>query len=111
MENDLCLQEFQADATMEHPEVIVMLPTYRAVLRGDHLEWQDEVPEQAVNQERLDIIVTIVSDSPSDRESRGQRMARALEGLAQKGGVRTIANPADWQRDQREERPRQGRTE
>ena len=88
-----------------------MLPTYRAVLRGDRLEWQDEVPEQAVNQERLDIIVTIVSNSPSDRESRGQRMARALEGLAQKGGLPTIANAADWQRDQRDERLLPGRTE
>ena len=88
-----------------------MLPTYRAVLRGDHLEWEDEVPEQTANQQRLDVFVTIVSDSLSEGESRGRRMARALEGLAQKGGLSTIADASDWQRDQREERPLPGRTE
>jgi hypothetical protein len=88
-----------------------MLPTYRAVLRGDHLEWEDEVPEQTANQQGLDVFVTIVSDSLPDGESRGRRMARALEDLAQKGGVSTIADASDWQREQREERPLPGRTE
>ena len=87
-----------------------MLPTYRAVLRGNHLEWEDEVPEQAANQERLDIVVTIIGDSPAD-DSRGQRMARALQGLAQKGGLPAISNAADWQRDQRDERLLPGRSE
>jgi len=96
---------------MEPLEVIDMLPTYRAVLRGDHLEWEDEVPEQTANQQRLDVFVTIVSDSLSDGESRGRRMARALEALAQKGGLSTIGDALDWQRDQREERPLPGRTE
>jgi hypothetical protein len=81
-----------------------MLPTYRAVLRGEHLEWEDEVPETA-NQQRLDVFVTIVSDSLADGESRGRRMARALEDLAQKGGVSIIEDASDWQREQREERP------
>lgn len=88
-----------------------MLPTYRAVLRGDHLEWEDEVPEQTANQQRLDVFVTIVSDSLSDEDSRGRRMASALERLAQKGGPSTIADASDWQRGQREERPLPGRTE
>lgn len=88
-----------------------MRPTYRAVLRGDHLEWEDEVPEQTANQKRLDVFVTILGDSVSDRESRGHRMARALECLAQKDLLSTIADASDWQRDQREERPLPGRTE
>ncbi|MEK6301723.1 MAG: hypothetical protein AABO41_13515 [Acidobacteriota bacterium] len=82
-----------------------MLPTYRAKLRGDHLEWEDEVPEQTGNQQPLDVFVTIMSDSVSGGESRGRRMARALEGLAKKGGVSNIEDASDWQRDQRKERP------
>ena len=88
-----------------------MLPTYRAVLRGDHLKWEDEVPEQTANQQRLDVFVTIVNDSLSDGDSRGRAMARALEDLAQNGGLSTIADASDWQRNQREERPLPGRTE
>lgn len=88
-----------------------MLPTYRAILRGDHLEWEDEVPEQTANGQRLDVFVTIVSGSLTDGESRGRRMARALENIAQKGGLATIDDAADWQRDQRDERLLPGRTE
>lgn len=99
------------DATIERLEVIDMLPTYRAVLRGDHLEWKDEGPEQTADQDHLDVFVTIVSGPLNDGEERGRLMARALESLAQKGGVSTIADASDWQRGQREERPLAGRTE
>lgn len=88
-----------------------MLPTYRAVLRGDHLEWEDEVPEQLGNQQGLEVFVTFIGNSLQDGEQRGRLMADALERLAQKGGVSSIANASDWQREQREERELPGRTD
>lgn len=88
-----------------------MLPTYRAVLRGGQLEWTDEVPEETVNQPHLDVFVTIIGKPPNCDKQRGSRMASALESIAQKGGVSTITEASEWQRDLREERPLPGRAE
>lgn len=37
-----------------------MLETYKAKLSGDHLIWQDEVPEGLANGVPVDVIVTMV---------------------------------------------------
>ena len=87
-----------------------MLPKYRAVLHGDHLEWSDDVPEEARRQESAVVFVTFV-DVPEDvDESQGRRMADALERLAARGGPSTIGDALDWQRDQRNDRPWPGRS-
>ncbi len=88
-----------------------MFPTYRALLRGDRIEWEDEVPEQADNPQGLEVFVVIVGELLQDGERRGRRMAEALESLAQKGGVSGIANASDWQREQREDRTLPGRND
>jgi hypothetical protein len=86
-----------------------MLPTYRAVLHGDHLEWEDDVPEQLRNEQPVAVFVTIVGESASSDEQQGKRMADALERLAARGGVSSIDDASEWQRKQREDRPLPGR--
>jgi DNA-binding phage protein len=86
-----------------------MLPTYRATLRGDRLEREDDIPEQARDEEPVTVYVTIVRSQGDADTSRGRRMANALELLAASGGVTSIADPAQWQREQREDREIRGR--
>ena len=85
-----------------------MLPTYRAVLHGDRLEWVDDVPEQARDDQRVTVIVTIVGNT-ANHIPDGQRMADALGRMASRGGPSGIGDALDWQREQREERPLPGR--
>ena len=86
-----------------------MLPKYRAVLHGDHLEWADDVPEEARRQESAAVLVTFVGVPGDDDESQGRRMADALARLAARGGPTTVGDALEWQRDQRDDRPLPGR--
>jgi hypothetical protein len=86
-----------------------MLPTYRAVLHGDHLEWEDDVPEQVRGPHAVSVFVTIVGEAAQDATPQGQRMADALGRLAARGGPSGIGDASDWQREEREDRPLPGR--
>ena len=88
-----------------------MHPTYKATLRGDRIDWEDDVPEQIRSQAALTVFVTILNQPVVADETGGRRMAaEALERLAVKGGVLSITDPVQWQREQREDRNVPGRT-
>lgn len=83
-----------------------MLQTYKATLRGNILEWNEEMPEQ--NKDiAVEVYVTVLSNgqASSDKTSQGRRMADALEKLASNNSLAGITDPVAWQREQREERP------
>jgi hypothetical protein len=84
-----------------------MLPTYKATLKGNHLEWLGEAPEALPRDRELPVMVTIL-DEPAV-PGRGSRMAAALEKLAKAGGVRGIDDPLRWERDLRREPSLPGR--
>ena len=86
-----------------------MLPTYKAVLHGDHLEWDEDVPEQVRGRQAVSVFVTIIGEAALNDTEQGRRMADALERLAARGGPSAIADASDWQRDQRQDRPLPGR--
>lgn len=75
---------------------------YNAILRGDRVEWIDEVPE-GTDSARVQIV--LAQEEQDTSQARGEAMARALEALADRGGIRAIAEPGDWQREVREDRP------
>ena len=52
-----------------------MLETYKAILDGDHLIWQDEVPQSLTKGEPVDVIVTVL-------DAREKRKGRRPSGLA-----------------------------
>ena len=86
--------------------------TYRAVLRGDRLEWRGEIPPESAREREVPVDVTILRDerfSASRAASAGERMAAALEKLAASRAVASIEDPVAWQREFRRDRPLPGR--
>jgi hypothetical protein len=78
--------------------------TYKAVLRGNYLEWLDEAPDY--NEDRLvNVEVTILEESlPSKTSLRGQQMAIILKKLAETKVFSEIQDPISWQREERKDR-------
>lgn len=83
-----------------------MLRTYKAVLRGDRVEWIDSPPAPA---RPTPVHITLLEDEPAELAVRGREMAAALEVLAQSGGLAGIGDPVSWQREVRQERILPGR--
>lgn len=88
-----------------------MLNTYKARLKGDHIEWA-ESPPPALNGGTTDVLVTVLGSheagTADKAELRRQRVA-ALERIAARGGIKSIPDPVAWQREMREDRPLPGR--
>ena len=60
-----------------------MLNTYRAVLRGQLLEWLYEQPKNLSADQAVTVHVTIHDETlPTIKKQQGRRMAAALEKLA-----------------------------
>jgi len=61
-----------------------MLTTYKALLRGNKLEWEEEVPDKLLTEEQLPVHVTILVNQVKQvtDTTQGQQMAAALEKLA-----------------------------
>ncbi|MFM7450008.1 MAG: hypothetical protein ACKO24_15600 [Leptolyngbyaceae cyanobacterium] len=84
-----------------------MLKTFKAWLKGSHLEWIDDVPE--VGEQMFQVHVTLLDDKPViELKTRGARMAEILEKLAATqvlGGI----DPVVWQQETRQDRSLPGR--
>lgn len=88
-----------------------MLNTFRAILRGDSLEWAEEVRGLLRRDRPVQVLVTILEGEPlAQTHGRGQRMAVALEKLAQTQAFAGI-EPVGWQREVRQERELPDRNE
>jgi hypothetical protein len=86
-----------------------MVRTYRALLRGDRLEWLGEAPESETDHP-LSVQVTILEQGTAAEEvSRGQAMAALLEQIAARSTLSDMADPVKWQRELRQDRPLPGR--
>lgn len=82
-----------------------MLQTYKATLRGNLLEWSEEMPKQTESV-AIEVHVTILADTQTSLEKtiQGKRMADALEKRASRNSLAEITDPIAWQREQGEER-------
>lgn len=90
-----------------------VLTTYRAILRGNYLHWRNNMrvplpPDRAVEVVYVTVLDEAVTPTASS-ESQGQRMAAALEQLAQIHAVTAIADPVAWEHQLRQERDLPGR--
>jgi hypothetical protein len=70
----------------------IMDQTYKAILRGDRLEWSEEPPIHIDTLLGIEVYVTIPRQ-PSTT-SDGKAMAEALTKLAAVGHLSTVANPS-----------------
>ncbi|MGH9326481.1 MAG: hypothetical protein ACRD2B_07330 [Terriglobia bacterium] len=84
-----------------------MSNTYKAVLRGNRLEWSEEVPERLTGDRPVTVQVTVLEGGA--KPGQGQQMADALEKLARLNALAEIPDPAEWEREQRQDRRLPGR--
>ncbi|MDJ0535251.1 MAG: hypothetical protein QNJ70_22650 [Xenococcaceae cyanobacterium MO_207.B15] len=88
-----------------------MMRTFRAVLKGNWLEWQEEVNHCLQSNSSVQVLVTILEEeTPLKTKARGQQMAAILDKLAQARAFSGI-EPLVWQREVRQDRQLPGRTE
>lgn len=86
-----------------------MTQSYRAVLRGDRVDWIDPPPSR---QGDTPVQITLLHPDPEPedaRRARRQSAVAALEALAAAGGIASISDPVAWEREIRQDRPLPGR--
>ncbi len=83
-----------------------MIRTYRAILRGNNLEWNGDAPECLEEEKAVEVQVTILKEAaiPPAAIAHGKGMAEALEKLAAIDALPEISDPSAWQREQRQDR-------
>jgi len=90
-----------------------VLPTYRAILRGNYLEWRGDVRERIPTDQAVAVYVTVLDELPvaasEDIESQGARMAAALGLLAEINALGDIGDAGAWERTVRVDRILPGR--
>jgi hypothetical protein len=89
-----------------------VLTTYKAILRGNSLEWRSDVGARIAADRAIAVYVTVLDESvtaPPEVENQGQRMAAALEQLARLRAGAAILDPAAWERERRQDRSLPGR--
>jgi hypothetical protein len=83
--------------------------TYRALLRGDHLEWLEEAPEPRTDTPLRVHVTVLEQESPAEAQARGYAMAALLEQLAERRTFAAISDPVMWPRELRQDRVLPGR--
>ena len=83
--------------------------TYKALLRGDRLEWLGEAPEPQTDAPLRVHVTVLDQELPAEVHARGHAMAALLEKLAACRTFSAIADPVRWQRELRQERVLPGR--
>lgn len=84
----------------------VMLTTYEAVLRGNLIEWRDDVPQQIADGQSVHVHVTVLhvpANAPAT-QTQEPRMAAALEKLAQAPTFASV-DAQSWEREVRSDKP------
>src|SRR6476646_6107824 len=88
----------------------IMLNTYRALLRGQILEWLSDQPKNLPADQGVTVHVTILDETlPKVKKQQGRRMAAALEKLAKMHSSIRSVNATQWEREIRQERILPGR--
>ena len=87
-----------------------MLYGYRAVLKGDKLEWTEAAPPTTRNGGVPVYVFVIPSEGEEkDIDQRRERLSEAFERLRESKAFAEIADPVAWQREMRPDRPLIGR--
>ena len=86
-----------------------MKRAYKAILRGDRVEWLDGAPE---GDGPLKVEITVEAGTLSDpTEDKIEPVSHLFQALADMGAFADIENPVAWQREIRKDRPLPGRYE
>lgn len=83
---------------------------FEAILKGNHLEWADEVPKYG--NRPIKVYVTLQEeDSLTSDELRRKKIVEILEKIAKNNIFADISDPVEWQRELRQDRSLPGRDE
>jgi len=82
-----------------------MVRTYKALLRGNSLEWIGEAPERSEDYPNYRRGHCLERAMPQRHVHAADEMAAILEKLVESGVVLDITDPVAWQRDIRQDRP------
>ena len=90
-----------------------MLETYRGVLRGDRIQWEQGAPEHLFPDRPVRVHITLLEPTvPAIAGTdQGPRLADALARLASLSSSSLPGDASEWQRQTREDRPLPGREE
>lgn len=90
-----------------------VIPTYKATLRGNRLEWRGDVRKHIPADRAVTVYVTFVDESPAETEGgagkQGAAMAAALTRLAEMNALADICDAAAWEQRIRQDRELPGR--
>lgn len=90
-----------------------ILPTYKAILRGNRLEWRGSGRRYHPTDRPVAVYVTVLDEPLTDvdasEKGQGARMAAALERLAEIHALSDLNDAAAWEREMRQERALPGR--
>jgi hypothetical protein len=89
-----------------------VLTTYRAILRGNRLEWSGNERQHPPADRPMAVYVTVLDEPISEvdaDEGQGARMAAALERLAEIHALAGVDDAAVWERETRRDRALPGR--
>ncbi len=81
-----------------------MRGTYRALLRGDHIEWMGMPPDLPTEDRPAPILVMLLEEEGKPNHS-GQSMADALTQISQLPLREDVVDPGLWERQIRQDRP------
>ncbi len=82
-----------------------MTKTYKAVLKGNQLDWIADAPESDQNHPVK--VEVIVEEKPKVKKNVSNNMSilECLEDLAASNAFAEIDDPVEWQREIRKDRP------
>lgn len=83
-----------------------MQKTYKAILRGDRVEWLGPAPD---TNGGANVEITVVHPEEDSLDERRRKIHEALEGLVASGAWKLYGDPVEWQREIRKDRPLPGR--
>ena len=81
----------------------IMANVYEALVKGNKLDWIGIPPKATQGNKKIKVKI-ILSEEPGDKTERGKLMAEALKKIADISGLKSIKNPAAWQRKIRRDR-------
>jgi hypothetical protein len=77
--------------------------SYRATLKGNVLEWHTPVPTDTAEALEVTVVVLGPVANEEGKKQQGQRMAQALQALADKNIFKDL-DAVTWQKEQRQDR-------
>ncbi len=84
-----------------------MLSTYKAILKGNQIIWQEKAPQTLSKEQEICVHITLLEEIPTQKQ--GAEMASALNRLAQQREPNSFGDPVSWQRETRKENDLFGR--